>query len=73
MRTAHAAELPFEASCCDARFASKALCVKHDQEHASFLDSNGTDASCCPICGSLSMWSLPKDVGFSYFEIYFII
>lgn len=61
MRTAHAAELPFEASCCDARFASKALCVKHDQEHASFLDSNGTDASCCPICGSLSMWSLPKD------------
>ncbi|KAF1760820.1 hypothetical protein GCK72_009070 [Caenorhabditis remanei] len=61
IRTEHAAEFPFEASCCDARFAVKQLCDLHDKKHTEFLESNGTDAMCCPICGSLDMWSLPKD------------
>ncbi|KAF1759913.1 hypothetical protein GCK72_008158 [Caenorhabditis remanei] len=61
IRTEHAAEFPFEASCCDARFAVKQLCDLHDKKHTEFLEANGTDVMCCLICGSLDMWSLPKD------------
>uniref|UniRef100_A0A1I7ULP1 C2H2-type domain-containing protein n=1 Tax=Caenorhabditis tropicalis TaxID=1561998 RepID=A0A1I7ULP1_9PELO len=61
MNKEHTKELPFEAECCDARFATKERLDRHEKLHAAYVETNGTDSSCCTICGTLDMWQLPKD------------
>uniref|UniRef100_A0A8R1IAF6 C2H2-type domain-containing protein n=1 Tax=Caenorhabditis japonica TaxID=281687 RepID=A0A8R1IAF6_CAEJA len=62
MRTNHEDLLPYDCENCDARFATKILQKKHDKKHQEYFVNNGTDASCCSICGTFDMWMLPKDV-----------
>ncbi|CAO4371462.1 unnamed protein product [Caenorhabditis nigoni] len=60
MRIAHAKDLAYEATHCDARFVTKELCDAHDQKH---VENDGfVDAQCCTICGSLDMWSMGRDL-----------
>lgn len=58
----HATLLPYETECCDARFATESLRDRHVKIHQKYVDSEGTDTACCHICGTLDLWSQPKDV-----------
>ncbi|CAI2347521.1 unnamed protein product [Caenorhabditis sp. 36 PRJEB53466] len=57
----HESVLPHVSQCCETRFTTTELCERHEQEHFKYSELNGTDAQCCPICGTMEMWSLPKD------------
>lgn len=61
MRKNHINELPFEAECCETRFATNEHCERHQRQHAEFAIQNGTDGACCALCGTQDIWSNDKD------------